>query len=105
MKPHYFDQEAPDADDLQLAAAIHQGYVPTGCLLGGPVVMGEVGKGLDPCAGCHCPRVKCGGRPLRLQPHDDWTFEPFRDRRQARGDVRERQIDGAFAILGRMNRR
>lgn len=66
MKPHYFDQESADADDLLLDMAKRQGYVPVTCLLGGPIVMGEVNVGRDPCAGCNGPRVKCHGRPKRV---------------------------------------
>ncbi len=62
MKPHYFDQEKPDADDMSLLMATHQGYVPTGCLLGGIVVMAEINAGRDPCGGCSGPRERCGGR-------------------------------------------
>ena len=63
MKPHYFDQEQPDTDDMQLGMAKMQGYVPQGCLLGGMVIMAEVNKGNSPCAGCEGPREKCGGKP------------------------------------------
>jgi hypothetical protein len=65
MKPHYFDQDKPDADDFQLSMAKHQGYVPPKCLLGGVVAMSEVNAGRDPCAGCNGPREKCAGRPKR----------------------------------------
>ena len=62
MKLHYFEQDEADADDMQLGMAKMQGYVPRGCLLGGISVLGEVGAGKDPCAGCAGPREKCGGR-------------------------------------------
>ncbi len=62
MKPHYFNQEQPDEDDLMLELAIRQGYVPKGCLLGSPIDMGVVNAGDDPCKGCEGPRDKCGGR-------------------------------------------
>lgn len=63
MKPHYFEQDKPDADDMWLDMAKGQGYVPKTCLLGGQVVMSEVSASRDPCAGCNGPREKCGGRP------------------------------------------
>ena len=63
MKPHYFEQEIADADDMQLGMAKMQGYVPQGCLLGGIVVMAEVSSGNNPCSGCEGPRDKCGGKP------------------------------------------
>ena len=63
MKPHYFQQEVPDDDDIFLNMAKGQGYVPQSCLLGGQTVMGIVNKGDDPCKGCECSRDKCGGRP------------------------------------------
>lgn len=62
MKPHYFDQDVGDQDDIQLKMAIGQGYVPDTCLLGGGVVLGEVNAGNDPCSGCEGPRDKCQGR-------------------------------------------
>lgn len=62
MKAHYFDQDKADEDDFQLKMAIHQGYVPTTCLLAGFVVFGVVGLGHDACAGCNGPREKCKGR-------------------------------------------
>ena len=63
MKLHYFDQMEADADDMQLGIAKMQGYVPSGCLLGGAIVMDEIGKGNNPCYGCEGPRKKCGGYP------------------------------------------
>lgn len=65
MKPHYFAQAEPDDDDGPLAMAKMQGYVPKRCLLGGAVVMGEVGAGRNPCWGCEGPRERCGGKPKR----------------------------------------
>jgi len=65
MKPHYFRQDAADADDAQLGMAIMQGYVPKTCLLGGQVVMGEVTAGRNPCWDCEGPRERCGGKPKR----------------------------------------
>ncbi len=62
MKPHYFDQEQADQDDIHLNMAKGQGYVPQGCLLGGDVVMRVVTAGKDPCKGCKCSRAKCQGR-------------------------------------------
>jgi len=62
MKLHYFEQEEPDDDDIQLQTAIQQGYVPEGCLLGGMLVMSKVSRGFDPCEGCNGPRTRCGGR-------------------------------------------
>lgn len=65
MKLHYFDQEIADEDDINLAMAIGQGYVPKTCLLNGMVVMYEVNKGNNPCWGCNGPREKCKGKPKR----------------------------------------
>lgn len=65
MKVSYFEQGKPDSDDMMHGMALMQGYVPKGCLLGGMVIMSEVNGGRDPCAGCNCPREKCGGRPKR----------------------------------------
>ena len=62
MKLHYFEQTEADQDDVLLGMAKMQGYVPAGCLLGGMVVMDEVGKGKNPCWGCKGPRDKCGGK-------------------------------------------
>lgn len=63
MKPHYFEQDKPDADDIHIKMAIQQGYVPQGCLLNGQLVMGIICSGGDPCKGCTCSRNKCQGRP------------------------------------------
>ncbi len=62
-KLNYFDQLKSDTDDIFLQMAIVQGYIPRGCLLGGKLVMGEIGTGKDPCHGCEGPRDKCNGRP------------------------------------------
>ena len=63
MKVHYFEQEEADKDDIQLAMAKAQGYVPQACLLGGITVMSEIHETNHPCAGCEGPREKCHGRP------------------------------------------
>jgi hypothetical protein len=63
MKPHYFDQAEADADDFALQMAKAQGYVPSGCLLGGVVVMAETNDGRKACWGCEGPRERCGGAP------------------------------------------
>lgn len=68
MKPHYFNQERADVDDMMLAMSIGQGYVPKTCLLGGRVVLGMVNEGKDPCAGCEGPRERCHGRAKREAP-------------------------------------
>jgi len=68
MKPHYFEQNAPDADDHQLGMAKMQGYVPKTCLLGGMVVMSEVIAGRNPCSGCEGPRERCLGKPRLPYP-------------------------------------
>lgn len=65
MKPHYFNQAQPDADDMVLGMAKMQGYVPAGCLLGGSTVMAETSAGRSPCWGCEGPREKCGGKERR----------------------------------------
>jgi hypothetical protein len=62
LKPHYFEQDQADADDMLLGMAKMQGYVPQTCLLGGNVVMAEVNRGENPCFGCNGPREKCGGK-------------------------------------------
>lgn len=64
MKVHYFNQEIADQDDFNLKLAIEQGYVPSTCLLGGIVIMDEIGLGNDPCSGCNGPRLICQGRPM-----------------------------------------
>lgn len=65
MKPHYFEQNEADQDDMQLGMAKMQGYVPQDCLLGGMVAMDEINKGNNPCWGCEGPREKCGGKEKR----------------------------------------
>ena len=66
MKPHYFSQEAADSDDWLLGMAKMQGYIPKSCLLGGEVVMLEIGEGRNPCWGCEGPRDKCHSQPKRI---------------------------------------
>jgi len=68
MKIHYFEQQQSDKDDILSQMAIHQGYVPETCLLGGNIIMAEVQSGKDPCAGCQCDRSKCHGRALQEEP-------------------------------------
>ena len=68
MKLHYFNQETADEGDTLLGMCKLQGYVPETCLLGGATAWSEVQKGRDPCAGCHCNRSKCGGRPIAPEP-------------------------------------
>jgi hypothetical protein len=65
MKPHYFQQDSADKDDVSLSMAKGQGYVPMTCLLGGQTVMGLVNAGKNPCHGCEGPREKCGGKPKK----------------------------------------
>jgi hypothetical protein len=65
VKLHYFEQERADEDDFLLDMAKGQGYVPSGCLLGGAVVMSETNAGRNACAECNGPREKCGGRPKK----------------------------------------
>jgi hypothetical protein len=67
MKPHYFDQDRPDSDDIMLRLCVEQGYVPRGCLLGGQIVWGLVNQRADPCRGCAGSREKCRGR-LEVKP-------------------------------------
>ena len=62
MKTHYFNQDQADSDDILLIIAIHQGYVPQKCLLGGELVMALINFGKNPCVGCAGPREKCDGR-------------------------------------------
>ena len=63
MKPHYFNQESADTDDIFLQMAKAQQYVPQTCLLGGQVVMELVNKGESLCKGCECDRSLCKGKP------------------------------------------
>ena len=65
MKFHYFDDEQADPSDMWLKMAIQQGYVPATCLLNGNIVMSEINRGNDPCAGCRGPRDKCHGRSFK----------------------------------------
>ena len=65
MKPHYFDQDKADADDILLGMAKMQIYIPQTCLLGGLIVMGAINNGDNPCWGCEGPRKKCHGQPKR----------------------------------------
>ncbi len=65
--PHYFDRFVAPRADVFLQMAKNQGYVPETCLLGGRTAMGEIVEKRDPCAGCHGPREKCGGRPLVVE--------------------------------------
>jgi len=62
---HYFDKPDVAKLDIKLQMAIHQGYVPSKCLLSGIVVMDEINRGNDPCGGCECDRNICGGRKKR----------------------------------------
>lgn len=64
MKPHYWnDSDKAERDaDLMLQICVRQGYVPSGCQLGGHVVLALTTDGKDPCIGCECPREICGGR-------------------------------------------
>ncbi len=62
MKPHYFNQEKPDQDDIFLNMAKGQGYVPQTCLLGGQTIMGLINEGKDPCEGCSCDKGICKER-------------------------------------------
>jgi len=65
MKPHYFNDEKSDSNDVYLGMAKMQGYVPQSCLLGGMTVMTEINAGRNPCDGCSGPRERCGGKPQR----------------------------------------
>lgn len=61
MKPHYFDQDKADTDDIQLGMAKAQGYVSRKCLLNGELVMHLIRDSKSPCEGCACSRKKCEG--------------------------------------------
>lgn len=63
MKPHYFNQDKPDEDDVTLKMCIRQGYVPKGCLLSGQLIYVLICEGKSPCKGCEGPREKCEGKP------------------------------------------
>jgi len=65
MKPHYFNQDQADEDDLYLNMAKNQGYVPQTCLMSGCIVMGLINAGKHPCHECNCPREKCKGKPKK----------------------------------------
>ena len=69
---HYFDKGLADPNDFQLKMCIQQGYVPEACLLAGFVVLDLVKAGKDPCEGCQCDRVKCGGRTDIKKKDDNW---------------------------------
>lgn len=62
MKPHYFEQDTPDTDDIKLGMAKMQGYVPQTCLLNGMTIMNEVNNGRNPCMGCEGPIDICKGK-------------------------------------------
>ena len=74
MKPHYFEQDEADKDDIQLEMAKMQGYVPRTCLLNGIIVMDEIRNGRLPCDGCKCPREKCLGRPQWMRGRDEYAY-------------------------------
>lgn len=61
MKLNYFNQPKPDKDDKLLVKYIGDGVVPSGCLLGGPVIAQAVTKATTPCHTCKGPRERCGG--------------------------------------------
>lgn len=65
MKLYYWDEDPPavDKDDKMHAQAVDLEIVPSGCLLGGSVLIQASQIGKDPCSTCECPRDKCGGRP------------------------------------------
>lgn len=76
MKPHYFNQEAPDVDDSALMQAKQAKVVPEGCLLGGTIVSQIARANEDPCAWCGCPsRTRCGGRELKHKLDGDQLFK------------------------------
>ena len=67
MKPHYFEQDQADQDDLLLKQAIYDGVVPYGCLNSGKTVIGLFAfNNTDPCSCCEGPRQRCGGRPNNI---------------------------------------
>lgn len=70
MKPHYFNQDTADTDDVRLGMAKMQGYVPKTCLLGGAIVMQEVDIGNNPCWGCNGPRERCHGKEKQERDND-----------------------------------
>jgi len=61
MKPHYFEQNEADEDDIELKMAKGQGYIPKTCLLGGSLIMALIRDAQSPCNGCNAPREKCHG--------------------------------------------
>jgi hypothetical protein len=60
---NYFDAPEDASEDSMLNMAKEMGAVPGGCLLNGQMAILLHREGTDPCAGCNCPREKCGGRP------------------------------------------
>lgn len=58
----YFDRPAASPHDAMLAKQIGLKVVPPTCLLGGVIVAGLHGAGIDPCSDCDGPRNRCGGR-------------------------------------------
>jgi hypothetical protein len=77
MKLSYEHQGVRDADDADLARAIHHNRVPAGCLLGGVIVTICLERDVDPCSRCGIPRNKCQGRPANPQ------IKPIRPRTTA----------------------
>ena len=61
---HYFHMDRAPSD-TKLEMAIHQGYVPSTCLLAGVIVWDEVNASRNPCWGCEGPRERCKGKPRR----------------------------------------
>jgi len=59
---HYFDTGEVPRSDFQHAMCVQQGYIPSTCLLAGPVIWGLVNEGKDPCKGCEGDRSVCHGR-------------------------------------------
>lgn len=78
MKPHYFDQDKPDEDDIPLKMAIHQGYVPETCLLNGIIVWNMIEDSKDPCEGCNCSRDKCNGRAFDKEKEKQLNRQDFK---------------------------
>ncbi len=70
MKPHYFEQDEADSEDIQLQMAKAQGYVPGTCLLNGIIVMDETRRGRNPCKGCAGPRDKCYGAEMQMSRNE-----------------------------------
>lgn len=65
---HYFERTEASPHDTMLQKQIAKKVVPPGCLLGGVIVAGLDGAGVDPCIGCEGPRNRCGGRPKTSNP-------------------------------------